>query len=68
MFQDNQESGSRKLSENNCLGVVERRSSGACNHFFQYLIPVYQLLPGRPYDWSIVTVYFNSYYVNYLTL
>ena len=67
MFQDSEESGSRKLSEN-CGGLVERRSSGACNHFFQYLIPVYQLLPGRPYDWSIVTVYFNFYYVNYLKL
>ena len=26
---------------------------------FQYLIPVYQLLV-LPYDWSIVTVYFNT--------
>ena len=33
-LQDSEESGSRKLSENNCVGVVERRSSGACKHFF----------------------------------
>ena len=49
-----------KLREN-CVRARERRSS------FQYLIPVYQFLPGLPYDWSIVTVYFIICYFNYLT-
>ena len=33
-----------------------------CKHCFEYLIPLYQLIP---YDWAIVTVYYNTY-VNHL--
>ena len=39
--------------------LPESKSSGAYKHCFQYLIGY--TIPGTPYDWSILTVYFNTY-------
>ena len=38
--------------------LPESKSSGAYKHCFQYLIGY--TIPGIPYDWSILTVYFNK--------
>ena len=39
--------------------LPESKSSGAYKHCFQYLIGY--TIPGIPYDWSTLTVYFNTY-------